>query len=70
MSRIVTSWRSRRAPHYAWVVLGIFYVGTPYVLRNQIDWLQKSGLRWQVATWTGLLYGVAVLCVAFTLLPA
>ncbi len=51
---------------YAWAVLGMFYVGTPYVLRNQIDWLQKSDTRWRVATFAGLLYGVAVLISAAT----
>lgn len=50
---------------YAWAVLGMFYVGSPYLLRDQIGWLQKSALRWNVAMGSGLLYGFAVLGCAF-----
>jgi hypothetical protein len=46
---------------YGWAVLGMFYVGTPYILRDQISWLQRSGMRWKIATWGGFAYGLAVL---------
>src|SRR5438105_2074586 len=34
---------------YAWVVLGMFWVGMPYLLRDQIGWLQKSDTRWKAS---------------------
>ena len=46
---------------YVWAVLGMFYVGTPYVLRDQIAWLSKSPQRWTGAAIAGLAYGIAVL---------
>lgn len=45
---------------YAWIVLGMFWVGMPYLLRDQIAWVQKSDSRWRLACEAGLIYGIAV----------
>ncbi len=52
---------------YAWATLGMFYVGMPYLLRDQISWLQKTDARWRAACLAGLAYGVAVLICSATL---
>jgi hypothetical protein len=49
---------------YAWLTLGLFWVGMPYVLRDQIQWITKTGSRFRAATLTGLVYGLAILLCA------
>ncbi len=49
---------------YAWVVLGMIWVGQPHLLRDLIGWLNRSAARWQAAAVAGLVYGVAVLLCA------
>lgn len=50
---------------YAWVIIGLFLVGMPYLLRDAIGWLVTSKARWQAAAFGGLAYGAAiVLCAA------
>ena len=42
---------------YVWIVLGMFWVGMPYTLRNQISWVSASEGRWRGAAFAGLAYG-------------
>lgn len=49
---------------YAWVVIGMFWVGMPFLMRNQIAWLLKSKARWMVACVGGVAYGAAVVICA------
>lgn len=49
---------------YAWIVLGMFWVGMPYVMRNQIAWITQSGGRWKLACFGGIAYGAAILVCA------
>ncbi len=42
---------------YVWVLLGMFWVGMPYTLRDQISWLSSSEKRWRAAAFAGLAYG-------------
>lgn len=51
---------------YAWVIIGMFWVGKPYLLRDQISWLSKSPARWRAATVAGVLYGLIVLVCTLT----
>lgn len=52
---------------YAWATAGLFWVGIPYLLRDQIGWVSGSEKRWRAAAFGGLLYGAAVLVCALTL---
>jgi hypothetical protein len=49
---------------YAWVIAGMFWVGMPYLMRDQIAWLLKSNSRWKAACIGGAAYGAAVLICA------
>lgn len=48
---------------YVWIVAGMFWVGMPFTMRDQIAWVSASETRWRAATFAGLAYG-ALLCVA------
>lgn len=52
---------------YAWIVFAMFWIGTPYTLRNQIGWLLKDEGRWRAAAFAGILYGVLLLILPLTL---
>jgi len=51
---------------YVWATLGIFWVGKPYLLRDQIAWVSKTEMRWRLAALAGVAYGVVVLAAALT----
>jgi hypothetical protein len=46
---------------YVWIVAGMFWVGMPYTLRDQITWVCATEKRWRAAAFAGLAYG-ALLC--------
>ena len=47
---------------YVWIIAGMFWVGMPYTLRDQVAWVTSSETRWRAAAFAGLAYG-ALLCV-------
>jgi hypothetical protein len=49
---------------YAWIILGLFWVGVPWTLRDQIQWLTSRLARYRAAAWGGVAYGVLVLACA------
>jgi hypothetical protein len=49
---------------YAWIVLGLFWVGIPWVLRDQVRWLTQNLGRYRAAAVGGVVYGVLVLACA------
>ena len=49
---------------YAYIILGMFWVGQPHLLRDQIDWLGRSALRWKAAIMAGIAYGALLLLCA------
>ena len=49
---------------YVWVIAGCFWIGMPYLLRDQIAWLGRSPLRWKIAAGAGFLYGVGLVVIA------
>ncbi len=49
---------------YIWIVLGLFWVGMPYLLRDQIAWVTREATRWRLAAAGGLAYGAAMLLCA------
>jgi len=46
---------------YVWIVLGMFWVGMPYLMRDQITWVLKSNGRWMALCAAGVVYGAATL---------
>ncbi|MBS0660923.1 MAG: hypothetical protein JSR82_22105 [Verrucomicrobia bacterium] len=50
---------------YVWVFLGMWWVSSPFRMRDCAGWIIGSPLRWTLAVWGGVLYGVAVLTCAF-----
>ena len=51
---------------YVWVVAGMFWVGSPYLMRDWISWLLRSETRWKALCVAGLAYGAAVLICSAT----
>jgi hypothetical protein len=49
---------------YGWIIAGLFWVGMPYTMRDQITWLQARPSRYRIACFTGIAYGVLVLAAA------
>ncbi len=49
---------------YAWIIFGLFWVGVPWTLRDQIHWLTERLGRYQAAAWGGVVYGALVLACA------
>jgi len=51
---------------YAWVIAGLFYVGMPYLLRDEIQWVTANRSRLKFGAIAGLAYGLAlVVCALF-----
>lgn len=46
---------------YVWIVSGLFFIGTPYVLRDAIQWVVGADWRWRVSAFAGILYGTLLL---------
>ena len=49
---------------YIWIGLALFWVGMPYLLRDQIAWASASAKRWRGLAMGGVVYGAAVLLCA------
>jgi hypothetical protein len=45
---------------YAWILSGLFWVGMPWILRDQIRWVTANSLRFQAAAVGGLVYGALI----------
>jgi hypothetical protein len=51
---------------YVWIINGLFWVGIPWVMRDQIAWLTAKMQRYRAAAWAGVLYSSAlILCALF-----
>ena len=46
---------------YVWILEGMFWVGMPYVMRDQIGWATANAKRWKMLTLAGAIYGALVL---------
>jgi hypothetical protein len=51
---------------YALIVIGLFWVTMPYLLRDQINWSARSNGRWRATHAIFFLYGAAILACAVT----
>ena len=45
---------------YAWVLVGMFWVGMPYLMRDWITWATQNQARWNMAALGGAAYGAAM----------
>ena len=52
---------------YVWIVFAMFWIGMPYVLRDQIAWVSKNEGRWRAAAFGGVVYGGLLLSLTLTL---
>jgi hypothetical protein len=50
---------------YAWIIGGMFFVGMPYLMRDAVEWVTKTPMRWKLATGSGVAYGIVLLVAAF-----
>jgi hypothetical protein len=51
---------------YLLIVVGLFWVTMPYLLRDQINWSARTNGRWRLTHAIALLYGAAILACAVT----
>ena len=49
---------------YVWIGFALFWVGMPYLLRDQIAWVSASAKRWRGLATGGIVYGALVLICA------
>jgi len=51
---------------YLLIVVGLFWVTMPYLLRDQINWSARTPARWRLTHGLALLYGAAILACVLT----
>ncbi|MES2506340.1 MAG: hypothetical protein V4599_06525 [Verrucomicrobiota bacterium] len=51
---------------YVWIIVGMFFVGMPYLMRDWTTWLLAKPARWNLAVWSGVAYGALMLVLAIT----
>ena len=51
---------------YILIVVGLFWVTMPYLMRDQINWSARTNGRWRITHALAFLYGVAILACAVT----
>lgn len=52
---------------YLLVVAGLFWVATPYLLRDQLGWTARTTTRWRTMHALWLVYGIALIVCAATI---
>jgi hypothetical protein len=52
---------------YVWITFALFWIGMPYTLRDQIDWVLRVPARWKIGCFAGIAYGAALLISRWTL---
>jgi hypothetical protein len=50
---------------YLLIVAGLLWVMMPYLLRDQIDWIARSNVRWRILHGIAAMFGAAILIFAF-----
>ncbi len=49
---------------YVWIIVGMYFIGMPFLMRDWINWLLAKPQRWKLATYSGIAYGVVLLVTA------
>jgi hypothetical protein len=52
---------------YVWIGFAMFWVGTPYTLRDQVAWITGAQPRWRIASLAGIAYGALLIGLTLTL---
>lgn len=50
---------------YVWILFGLFWIGMPFTMRDQIAWVTKTEGRFKLASFAGIGYGLLLLVCAF-----
>jgi len=49
---------------YAWIIIGMFFIGMPFLMRDWVNTLIAKPQRWNLAVYSGIAYGVLLLVAA------
>lgn len=49
---------------YIWITLGLFWIGMPYTMRDQIAWATRTAGRYRALALSGVGYGVVLVVLA------
>lgn len=49
---------------YAWIIVGMYFIGMPFLMRDWLDWFVAKQQRWTLAMYAGIGYGALLLVAA------
>jgi hypothetical protein len=49
---------------YAWIIIGMFFIGMPFLMRDWVTALITKPQRWNLAVYGGIAYGIVLLAAA------
>jgi len=49
---------------YAWIIIGMFFIGMPFLMRDWVNDLLAKPQRWNLAVYGGIAYGIVLLAAA------
>ncbi len=49
---------------YVWIIVGMYFVGMPFLMRDWVGWLLAKPQRWNLAVYGGIVYGAVLLLAA------
>lgn len=49
---------------YAWIIIGMFFIGMPFLMRDWVNTLIAKPQRWNLAIYGGIAYGIVLLATA------
>ncbi|MDB6005446.1 MAG: hypothetical protein JWR15_2433 [Prosthecobacter sp.] len=49
---------------YGWIIIGMFFIGMPFLMRDWVNWAIAKPQRWNLAIYSGIAYGALLLAAA------
>ena len=49
---------------YVWIIVGMFFIGMPFLMRDWVNALLAKPQRWNLAVYSGIAYGIVLLAAA------
>lgn len=49
---------------YGWIIVGMFFIGMPFLMRDWVNWAIAKPQRWKLAVSSGIAYGALLLAAA------